>query len=241
MIALIGGRGNIARRYQAVLNYLEQPFRIIDIGDSKSLLEGCEKAIIATPTDAHEEWCWECSYLKIPFLCEKPLSKKKESIQAMMARDVVGYVVNNWAFVSTNFNGKAPTSLFYDFYNTGKDGLVWDVCQLILLADKSNCSLEVRTDSYYWDAAWGEETIPYSAIEQSYMQMIRAFVDGDTQKLWNLSDAYRMTDITDSIHKGLEGEECEGFCWNSGEKWFETFPKEDFSDDREQRADQMEL
>ena len=231
MIALLGGNGGIGKRYQAVLNYLNEPFRVIDIGDSKGLLEGCEKAIIATSTDAHEEWCWECSYLKIPFLCEKPLSKKKESIDAMISRDVVGYVVNNWAFVATNFSNKAPTSLYYDFYNSGKDGLVWDVCQLILLADKANCSLEVRTDSYYWDAMWGEEVIPYSAIEQSYMQMIRAFLSDDMAKLWNLSDAYRMTDITDSIHKGLEGEECEGFNWTAGEKWFETIPKRNLRED----------
>lgn len=230
MIALIGGKGSIGRRYQAVLNYLDQPFRIIDLGDPKENLKGCTKAIIASTTSTHEDWCWEAFYQEIPFLCEKPLSKSKSAIQSMMSRGVTGYVVNNWQFVATNFDNKMPSRLFYDFYNTGKDGLLWDVCQLILLSDLAECELQVMTDSYFWHAEWGEKTIPYEAIEQSYMQMVRAFLNGETHRLWGLNKAYRMTELCGDLEH-LIGGTCENFNWHPGEKWIRTFPQKDFRED----------
>lgn len=242
MIALIGGDGSIGRRYQAVLNHLTIPFRVIEVGDSKDLLDGCNKAIIATPTDRHMDWAWECFYKNIPFLCEKPMSKNKQEIKSLMDRGATGYVVNNWSFISTNYGNHKPNSIYYDFYNTGKDGLVWDVCQLVLIADMSDCKISVRTNSYWWHAEWGLEDIPYNFIEHSYMQMIRAFDRGDFQRLWGLNKAYRMTELCEGLDKALsEGGECEGFDWNPSQEFVEKIARQDIRENRTEESTEMGL
>lgn len=234
MIALIGGDGSIGRRYQAVLNFLQQPYRVIEKGDAKEGLDGCQKALICTPTEEHMNWAWECCYRKIPFLCEKPFGKSTTSARTLKERGAEGYVVNNWAFVARNFDNQLPTSLSYNFYNTGKDGLIWDVSQLILLADQAGCVLEVRTDSYCWEVEWSGARVPYAFIEQSYLHMLRAFLQGETQSLWNLEKAYRMTEVCEAIERSMRetGGVSEHFTWDPGTKQIHAFAGKSFREDR---------
>jgi len=235
LIALIGGNGSIGRRYQAVLNYIKEPYLVIEKDDDPAILDRPDitHAIIATPTETHMEWCERAAHKNIWFLCEKPLSKHREEIKPLLQK--TGFVVNNWAFVSTNMNNTQANHLSYNFYNTGRDGLVWDVCQLVYLSHLANGILEVRTDSYEWAAHWNGVQVPYNFIEASYLQMVRAFITHDSKRLWSLADAYEMSGLCEEIIKQV-GETCEGFVGHSSKKWWESIPRKSVRENRREAS-----
>jgi len=240
LIALVGGDGGIGRRYQAVLNYLREPYIVIEKGDDPSLLgtKDVTHAIIATTTENHMEWCERAAHKNLWFLCEKPMSKKKEEIKPLFGEKTMGFVVNNWAFVEGSMYGMKPKRLSYNFYNTGKDGLVWDVCQLVYLSHLSQGTLEVRTESHEWITYWNDFNVPYNAIEASYVQMIRAFMAHDSKRLWSLTDAYEMSWLCEEVIKQV-GDACEGFFGDSGQKRWEPLTRKSFRVDRGQALTQM--
>lgn len=237
MILLVGGNGSIGRRYQAILQFMRTPYMVHEANDTETfeskLKKGITKAIIATPTNSHVNFCREFANRSIPFLCEKPLSKNIDEVKWIqtICKKSPGYVVNNYAFLNEGL--EPPIHFRYDFYNTGKDGLVWDICQLIYLARKYEAELCVRTNSYWWDMEWGTIQVPYAWIEQSYMRMLRAFLSDKVGLLWSLADALTMTEICKSIETRLNLEGYyEGFDWNPGTDELIAFPWKDFGKNR---------
>lgn len=230
MIALIGGAGSIGRRYQACLNHLKVPFRVLEAGESFEDLKGITKAIIATPTDTHISWCERLAKENIPFLCEKPLSTKSSEIKELMKLDPKAWVVNNWAFLmrAMHFNWGGPfNEIEYDFFNTGKDGLIWDVCQLIELAILYEAKLTVKTNSYFWNVHISRQPVHYSAIEASYPQMLEAFLDDRTDLLWNLTHALQMTETCEQIEKEI-GRNPHGFYFHPSQKRIQAITRKSF-------------
>lgn len=230
MILLIGGNGSIGRRYQAILEYLEEPYIVHDF---PFLVSECnwpdfDKAIIASPTNTHEHYCNLLSRMNKPFLCEKPLSKDVEASRRISEECKNGFVVNNYAFVNTSVGfPPIPATIDYDFYNTGRDGLVWDVCQLVYLAYISKAELMVIRKSYTWHFQLNHWKVPYDCIEASYMQMIRAFLTDNHGRLWNLKQGHQMTQICSDLFK--RGGDCEGFLWHPGKDEFKALSKKDTS------------
>lgn len=229
MIAILGGDGGIGRRYQACLNHLKVPFRVIEVGDYIDVLEGITKAIIATPTDTHISWCERLAKEKIPFLCEKPMSTKSSEIKDLaMKYDPKAWVVNNWAFLMRNmhFNWAGPfNEIHYNFFNTGKDGLIWDVCQLIELAVLYDADLTVETSSYFWNVHIAGQPVHYSAIEYSYVQMLAAFLEDRSDLLWNLTHALQMTETCEQIEKEI-GRNPHGFHFHPSQKRIEAIARQ---------------
>lgn len=210
MVVLIGN-GSIGKRYAAILRNLGVEF---DIYDSTAHTERVsewtkyDKAIVATPTETHTQICMELIFAKVPFLCEKPFTKdiRKAAIlrEAAETLGVPGFVVNNYGFVT---RGRWPQDLTYDFYNTGKDGIVWDVCQLVYLAKLYRANLIVEKHSFTWDFYIDKEKIEYARIERSYEEMISMFLSGHTQGLWNLKAAVEMEAICQELHKEHHGKD----------------------------------
>ena len=79
MIALIGGKGNMGRRYAACLKYLKEDFRIIDVDTSfeerEDILSHSNMAIICTSTRTHVELATEMQSRGITYLVEKHFAK----------------------------------------------------------------------------------------------------------------------------------------------------------------------
>ena len=109
-----------------------------------------DRAIIACTTSAHDDYCQVLSLMKKPYLCEKPLSKNIESLRRLLKLSIDSgqrnYVVNNFDFIKTWRLQKSTTfELSYNYYNTGNDGFLWDMCQLIHIA-KKNKPIIILTD-----------------------------------------------------------------------------------------------
>ena len=230
MILLLGANGSIGRRYQAVLKALGEPYCAVDIGTQEPDWNLVTKAIIATPTGLHFEHCEEMIERGLPFLCEKPLDKNPFSSYILQssakACDVSGFIVNNYRFATLGVNGD-ENLIAYDFYNTGKDGLIWDVCQLVYLAHLERCELRVYRESFTWNLSYKGHAIRYRAIEYSYFDMVKAFINEQWGDLWTLQDAHEMTRICADMMRSPGGKDCENFMWNSSTNQFNATARQD--------------
>jgi hypothetical protein len=211
-VLLIGGKGSMGKRYQAILKMMDKDAIIYDWFDKKVSTEDgimdlskveFDKAIICSTTETHYDYCRQMIDLEKPFLCEKPLSKSLEECEDLADRDVkyLGNVVCNYSLISRFFSDffEGPLIIEYDYYNPGKDHILWDGCQLIYL-DK-NAKLSNR--SPVWKLKMGGSEIMYSLVERSYIWMVGFFLQGTPGILWNLRDGYAMTD---SVYRRIERE-----------------------------------
>lgn len=207
-VLLIGCNGSIGRRYAAILKFLGIEYNGIDV-HNENLLYDVKKSdfshcIIATPTNTHFDMCKKIALKGIPFLCEKPLSKSpeecKEIIKIANECMVSGFVVNNWAHTYKIGGVWQPNTckVFYDNYHTGKDGLLWDCCQLVYLSDKAE-NMHLLTLMPYMQAMIGGYTITHEDVAVSYIKMIRTFTSVGMNPflslgLWSLRDGLAMTE-----------------------------------------------
>lgn len=225
MILLIG-HGSIGKRYSAILDYLNQPYRIKEINDPYDF-SGITKVIIASPTDQHGSHCYLANEVDLPFLCEKPLTKNPIEAEEISRNCMNGFVVNNYAHIlSENIE-----MIDYDFFNTGKDGLIWDCCQLVYLAYLKKAKLSLKRESFYWSLQTERRDVSYREIEWSYLRMIKDFLIGDYKNLWTLSQGAEMTKICDELTEKA-GRNCEAINWSSSSDTFKSFTKKDLSDNR---------
>ena len=148
MILLIGAKGSMGRRYQAILRHLGQEFHPVDAGfneDEVSKLP-ITRTIIATPTESHAKYIRKYGSLG-PVLCEKPITKSISELA-----DLFQYIKdNNINFTmmlqySKLFSATDQGQSSYNYYNTGGDGLGWDCIQILGLAKGS---VVIKNDSPY--------------------------------------------------------------------------------------------
>lgn len=192
---LLFGHGSIGRRYEKILNFMNEEVCIVDIqrpdyAEAIDLVSSgdWDKAIIATPTGTHVDMFWRLVSHKKPMLIEKPIAKSTQPIELMRDycknHDIEAYMVCNYKFA---LMGRKP--LEWNYYNTGSDGLEWDLIQLLYL----NPELKIGTDGFVWGVATDEGRLAYREVEESYFHMIHSFLFQPTN-LWDLEDARKATE-----------------------------------------------
>lgn len=205
-VLVIGGHGSIGSRYCAILRYLSVPYTVWDFDTRREQLDGPDKlrnccgrsfdrAIIAAPTKYHAAYCHALYDLEVDFLCEKPMSHSMEQCEALTYRqsrvNTKGHIVNNYRFLFKKY--KPKKYIKYDFYKTGPDGIWWDCCQLVYIADALGIDLEISNVSPVWTLETGKKKIPYKEVEKSYVYMLASWLSGDTEGLWTMQDGLHMT------------------------------------------------
>lgn len=195
-VLVCGNRGNMGRRYTAILNYLGVENIGVDNGDLTPHPDTYDRAIIATPSDIHMYVCEMMANLHKPFLCEKPIDKDPAKIQKLIdlckKKRVDGRMVCNWAFTGRLKFYPGENQVQYSNYNTGKDGLAWDCIQLIYLAKGFP---ELSTGSPYLQAHIDGDRVHEGHIARSYKTMIDVWLQGGDD-LWSLEDAKKATEKT---------------------------------------------
>lgn len=192
-VLVVGSLGNMGRRYAAILKHLGHEVVGVDVGTK--IPSKLDAAIVATPTDTHYGVCKVLSKKGYRYLCEKPVSKSPKEIESLMRYDAkyggCGYMVNNWARTLLRYVKPNSQNVYYDCWNTGKDGLLWDCIQLVYLAKGRPHQLESESPTF---SAWlGTTRITLGVIELSYIAMVRSFLEGDDKRLWTLQDALAAT------------------------------------------------
>ena len=182
-VLLIGCKGNMGRRYAAIMNFHKIPFRGVDIGD-KYKLSGYSHAIIATPIDTHFKLCQETVSSGIPTLCEKPISKDMDEVRQLERLSVAAqtplYMVNNWWHIRCERYNR----IVFDYYNTGNDGF-WDLIQPVWYSKEFDFNNKCPIYYCFIDGF----DINRINFDASYVDMIFAFTCDCTDELMRISEA----------------------------------------------------
>jgi hypothetical protein len=179
MIYLIGANGNMGRRYACILRYLKHDYIDLDIHNYDALDIVAKEInpthfIIATPTETHMDIIKEVDKYNVPILCEKPLAKNLKEIKEIEGVKSPLSMVWNYEFVPYKIFKKGDTC--YNYYNSGKDGLVWDCVQLISLAQGK---ITLSNSSPRWKVVINSTNIDRAEIDNSYISMIANFTGRD--------------------------------------------------------------
>ena len=159
-VLIVGGLGNMGRRYAAILNAMNIDFNIYDSRVPRRLEDvavGCDRAIIATPTDTHFDSLIEViDMINGPILCEKPVCKDIDQLKTILriAEEKQRHIrmVMQYKYV---FRNPIPgRDSHYDFYHHGNDGLYWDCMQIIGLATGK---IVLKEDSHTWKCSLNGE------------------------------------------------------------------------------------
>lgn len=195
MILILGNKGNMGRRYAAILRYLGVEFKGLDLGWEASEFDKLAKAssgfIIATPTTSHVEWVSRCIPYSKPILCEKPISTNMDEIafclEALASSKAPFNMVNQYSYLAGK-DGYGVT--LYDYWNHGKDGLAWDCIQLAGLATGE---LILKEESPIWRCIINSDIIDLKKMDGAYIDMVTAWIKKPGMDLFGLADVHNKT------------------------------------------------
>lgn len=193
---IVGAKGNMGRRYTAVLRHLGVEPLLMDQGDE--VPDSFDSVIVASPTAMHAEHCLQFMSYNVPILCEKPLSKDIGEVERVCEeaarRGVQLDMVNQYRYCEWAATLTANDHTSYNFFNTGRDGLAWDCISIIALA-KGKVSVE--NTQPVWSCTINGHKLRYERMDWAYITMISEWLNGT---LRNHGIGY----ILDAHHKVLK-------------------------------------
>lgn len=176
-VIVIGYRGNMGKRYTAILDYLGHPwFGIEDMGvhydrQMDEYVSGLHaikyhSVLICTPTASHMNIIKRYKTLNLPMLCEKPVSFDMDELTYLKNSQVNIAMVNQYK----NLGGKGGAT-YYNFYNSGKDGIEWDCINIVGLASQEKAYLS--NESPIWECSINGKKLELNDVNQGYVDMIK--------------------------------------------------------------------
>ena len=190
MVAVIGSKGVMGRRYSAILTELQVGHMTYDVPFSddgfKAVANAGNHIIVATPTDTHDAVIRQilAARAKPAFiLCEKPITKNIEELSslydAVSAHGSMLYCVNQYAYLPGTKSQQKYRST-YNYFNTGKDGLHWDCFQIYALA---RGEVQVLDRSPVWACQINGFPMSIHNMDMAYIDMVRDFL-GEKKRVW---------------------------------------------------------
>lgn len=166
----------MGRRYQAILTYLNKPFRCFDIADDYiEIVENSKWAdavILATPTETHYHYLRSLMLYGIPVLCEKPISKEVDEIVSICDTYPLANLTMMMQYKCLDYPNHEGDSL-YNYYNTGKDGLLWDCMQIIALG---RGKVTLLNKSPIWTCILNGKRIEFSKMDKAYIDYVEEWL-----------------------------------------------------------------
>lgn len=179
MTLILGSMGSMGKRYQAILKHLGIPFETYDVRDNTGFgfkdYERFSHFILATPTDTHKMWVRALDKYEKPIFCEKPLSTNMDDVEFILNSKSPLTMQMQYAYFDRD-ELFAEGASWYDYYNHGKDGLVWDCFQIIALA---RGEVSLKESSPIWSAGINGQPIDLRQMDKAYIWMVKRFYDHD--------------------------------------------------------------
>ena len=184
-IAIVGGAGNMGRRYELILKYLGVNPHIIDVG-KEPVVKNFDGVIIATPTETHVKLVEDWASKNIPILCEKPISTCVDAVKELCkSRKLKLRMINQYEkfeqeriaeskIIKVMGTPGPQMATFYDYFKTGNDGLAWDCINIIGLA---NGSVHVQDSSVVWRCVINGKILTLDMIDHAYIWNIKDWLD----------------------------------------------------------------
>lgn len=205
-ILILGGNGNMGKRYQTIFSYLKHPYLVSDLGDKEleSKIESSEGVLITTPTHCHIDHISLVAQYKKPILCEKPITKDVERLEIIEKLNVPIQMVMQYQHFDRRFLEGYTT---YNYYKSGTDGLLWDCINLIGLA---RGSIKLENTSPVWSCQINGRTIGFKYMDLAYIQEIQAWLKEPR------SDFSRIYSFHKKVKRLEEkyGEHCNSVHWH---------------------------
>ncbi len=188
---IIGNKGSMGIRYQAILNHLRKPFVGIDKGGPIPA-EDFDSFIIATPTETHASIIQMLSPYKKPILCEKPVSKNigevTEILHQVSADKTPFKMMLQYEVLSAN----TTTGLsLYNYFRHGRDGLAWDCIQIIGLA---RGEVSLSEESPIWQCWINGKELSLSHMDYAYVKYVDDWFKQPHQDKSQILDIHVKTD-----------------------------------------------
>lgn len=176
-VFIVGILGNMGTRYKTICEYLgHEVYGRDKFFPSKFSPKEADCFIIATPTESHIDDIGEYSSYGKPILCEKPLTKDIERLEALEAfliktkRKHLVSMVNQYSILSKGGRGTSS----YNYFKSGKDGLYWDCINIIGL---SKTAPALSNDSPIWDCYINGHRISIANMDRAYLLMIKNWLE----------------------------------------------------------------
>lgn len=176
-VCILGGKGNMGRRYATVLRYLGIYPLPIDLDatlqERRHALGCCEGIVIATPTKQHYWDVLELAALRKPLLVEKPLATNMKHVGN--AVELCRSLGTSLAMINQYMKLDDPSSegpSFYDYWNHGRDGFAWDCISVVALA---RGSISLAEKSPLWRCQLNGKRLSVADMDTAYIEMIRAW------------------------------------------------------------------
>jgi hypothetical protein len=189
-VGVIGCNGNMGKRYSAILTSLGIEWEGFDVGDTVD--KNLNYYLIATPTGTHTKILGSLGHedKRQYFMIEKPVctltsvTPQRELMPVRSAIDRGNFVcmVNQYAYYPGVMSASGDT--FYDFYNSGNDGLGWDCIQIIHLAGGR---IRLGNQSPVWHCSINGIELNRQELDRCYVRMITDFLS-DRKNLWEWND-----------------------------------------------------
>jgi hypothetical protein len=195
MIIVYGAKGNMGRRYMAILKFLGVERFGVDVDTPPESIphERAAGYIVATPTESHVRFMRVLLKHRRPILCEKPWSLSIEEVRKFawdltdMERRLVSMVAQ-YRQLLPRLTGRGPT--VYDYYKHGDDGLAWDCIQPIAF---SNGPATLREESPIWTCKINGYSLSLGDMDWAYVKDIQGWLSGDNLDVGFILNAHEKT------------------------------------------------
>lgn len=194
-ILIIGGLGNIGRRYKAVLEHLGHTVYVFDsLGDAyqwqMDIVDRVDKIIVATPTENHFYYLSILRDCKKPILVEKPAVTSYEEVERLFDFNQQINMVCNWKYLKGMADKANANTILYNYYDCGKENINWNLAQPILLSNNTSMfkfyspifALMVNGGQLYTED-----------IQRSYIEMLENWTKDKFHLLWGMPEISLMT------------------------------------------------
>jgi hypothetical protein len=202
----------------AILKHLRVEAKGVDIETPPvaviRLVKEAKGVIVATPTPTHFPILRKLynEGAKTPILCEKPLSTNMNQVKDIIEKfthkmpltmvkqyDYVEYTEPTF-LSGIRFEDKTYRN-YYNFYNTGKDGLKWD-CIHFMRQKPEN--LLLKNDSPTWDCIIKGFRVDAESMHRAYIRMVKDWLEfPESEDYIDLLDAH---ELANSLEVKQDGE-----------------------------------
>ncbi len=204
-VLIIGANGSMGKRYQAIFNYLGVSAILSDkehgVQAIKSFAGKTDGVVIASPTSTHVEMIRALIPIRKPILCEKPVTKNLTELTEVL-KELEGAMVpfrmmyQYSVMTEPNRIGRS----YYNFYNHGTDGLIWDCMQIIGL---SRGQLELGESSPIWRCMINGQAIKREHMDAAYVAYVQKWIKYPNQSHHEILKIHEKTKLAEK--QGIYG------------------------------------
>ena len=202
-IAVIGGDGNMGRRYMCILKFLGVDCYSVDLKNDNAIQGDTDGFIVATPTETHYDILWNLREYDKPVLCEKPITKYSAELNEILSwNDLNLRMINQYEYY---MKGKYSPygNTYYNFYHSGLDGKYWDHINIIGLAHSLD-NVKIKNDSPLWECWINGIKLSKELMDEAYVWNLEDWLEKSDDNKYYIKDAHvRVWSLINEKHSNL--------------------------------------